>query len=80
MRGPDPLDKVKKLTKRNPKLGVSKMPMKASEATLSTFGGVLEKFTTEAANNKANFILFLADNDPSTNRSWCPGTNLAPRF
>ncbi|KAL8542374.1 hypothetical protein ACS0TY_003297 [Phlomoides rotata] len=48
------------------------MPMKASEATLSTFGAVFEKFTSEAANNKANFILFLADNDPSTNRSWCP--------
>ncbi|KAH6803490.1 Thioredoxin superfamily protein [Perilla frutescens var. frutescens] len=48
------------------------MPMKASEATLSTFDEAFDKFTSEAANNKANLILFLADNDPSTNLSWCP--------
>ncbi|XP_057807760.1 thioredoxin-like protein Clot [Salvia miltiorrhiza] len=48
------------------------MPMKALEATLSTFDGVFQQFTAEAANNKANFILFLADNEPSTNLSWCP--------
>ncbi|GJX53192.1 hypothetical protein Tco_0281561 [Tanacetum coccineum] len=28
-------------------------------------------FKFEATNNKANLILFLADNDPSTNHSWC---------
>nr|GEY06861.1 hypothetical protein [Tanacetum cinerariifolium] len=33
---------------------------------------VFEKFKSQAANNKANLILFLADNDPSTNRSGCP--------
>ncbi|KAK6143131.1 hypothetical protein DH2020_023479 [Rehmannia glutinosa] len=48
------------------------MPMKVLDATLSTFQGVFEKFTSEAANNKANLILFLADKDPSTNLSWCP--------
>ncbi|GKE15177.1 thioredoxin-like protein Clot [Tanacetum coccineum] len=42
------------------------------DATLSNFNTVFEKFKSEAANNKANLILFLADNDPSTNRSWCP--------
>ncbi|XP_056686495.1 uncharacterized protein [Spinacia oleracea] len=30
-------------------------------------------FREEAANNKANLILFLADNEPSTSLSWCPG-------
>ncbi|KAL2251382.1 UNVERIFIED_CONTAM: Thioredoxin-like protein Clot [Sesamum indicum] len=48
------------------------MPMKTLDATVSTFEGVFEKFRSEAANNKANFILFLADKDPSTNLSWCP--------
>ncbi|XP_073030174.1 thioredoxin-like protein Clot [Primulina eburnea] len=48
------------------------MPMKVLDATISTFEGVLEKFRSEGANNKANLILFLADKDPSTNLSWCP--------
>ncbi|XP_042005397.1 uncharacterized protein LOC121754115 isoform X1 [Salvia splendens] len=49
------------------------MPMKVLEATLATFDGVFQQFTNEAANNKANFILFYADKEPSTNLSWCPG-------
>ncbi|KAL0411295.1 UNVERIFIED_CONTAM: Thioredoxin-like protein Clot [Sesamum latifolium] len=48
------------------------MPMKTLDATVSTFEGVFEKFRSEAENYKANFILFLADKDPSTNLSWCP--------
>lgn len=52
------------------------MPMKVLEATLATFDGVFQQFTNEAANNKANFILFYADKEPSTNLSWCPGTHL----
>ncbi|XP_073129698.1 thioredoxin-like protein Clot [Henckelia pumila] len=48
------------------------MPMKVLDATISTFGDVLEKFRSEGVNNKANLILFLADKDPSTNLSWCP--------
>lgn len=52
------------------------MPMKVLEATLSTFNDAFQQFTDEAANNKANFILFLADDEPSTNLSWCPGTQL----
>ncbi|PIM97478.1 hypothetical protein CDL12_30049 [Handroanthus impetiginosus] len=48
------------------------MPMKVLDATVSTFEGVFQKFTNEAANNKANLILFLADKDPSTSLSWCP--------
>ncbi|PIN02227.1 hypothetical protein CDL12_25255 [Handroanthus impetiginosus] len=48
------------------------MPMKVLDATVSTFERVFQKFTNEAANNKANLILFLADKDPSTNLSWCP--------
>ena len=43
------------------------------DATVSTFDGVLEKFRSEAPKNKANLILFLADKDPSTSLSWCPG-------
>lgn len=50
------------------------MPMKVLDATISTFEGVLEKFRSEGVNNKANLIIFLADKDPSTNLSWCPGT------
>ncbi|KAL3815042.1 hypothetical protein ACJIZ3_016310 [Penstemon smallii] len=48
------------------------MPVKILDATVSTIDGVFENFKTEAANNKANLILFLADKDPSTNLSWCP--------
>ncbi|KAM2532004.1 hypothetical protein PS1_000674 [Malus domestica] len=46
------------------------MPLKLADATISTFDCVFDKFKVEALNNKINFILFLADNDPST--SWCP--------
>ncbi|XP_022896549.1 thioredoxin-like protein Clot [Olea europaea var. sylvestris] len=48
------------------------MPMKTLEATISTFDEVIQKFTSESPNYKANFIAFLADKDPSTNLSWCP--------
>ncbi|CAN6703090.1 unnamed protein product [Malus baccata var. baccata] len=48
------------------------MPLKLSDATISTFDSAFEKFKAEAPNNKANFILFLADKDPSTSLSWCP--------
>ncbi|KAJ0810077.1 putative Thioredoxin-like superfamily [Helianthus annuus] len=48
------------------------MPLKTVDATLSTFNAVFEKFKSEAPDNKNNLILFLADNEPSTNRSWCP--------
>ncbi|XP_021736932.1 thioredoxin-like protein Clot [Chenopodium quinoa] len=49
-----------------------KMGLKIMDATVASFNGVFDKFKEEAANNKANLILFLADNDPSTNLSWCP--------
>ncbi|WVZ00266.1 hypothetical protein V8G54_026335 [Vigna mungo] len=48
------------------------MPLKLFEATVSSFDGVFEKFRSEAAENKANLILFLADKDPATSLSWCP--------
>ncbi|GAV85700.1 DUF953 domain-containing protein [Cephalotus follicularis] len=48
------------------------MPLKLVDATLSNFDSVFEKFRTEAPQNKANFILFLADIDQSTSISWCP--------
>ncbi|KAI8022816.1 Thioredoxin-like protein Clot [Camellia lanceoleosa] len=48
------------------------MPLKMLDATISTFDDVLEKFKSDAPNNKANLILFLADKDPSTSLSWCP--------
>uniref|UniRef100_A0A7N2R2A0 Thioredoxin domain-containing protein n=1 Tax=Quercus lobata TaxID=97700 RepID=A0A7N2R2A0_QUELO len=50
------------------------MPMKQLDATVSNFDTVFEKFRSEAPNNKANLILFLADKDPSTSLSWCPGS------
>ena len=49
------------------------MTVKLVDATISSFGSVFEKFKAEAPKNKVNLILFLADNDPSTNLSWCPG-------
>ncbi|KAK3023986.1 hypothetical protein RJ639_044143 [Escallonia herrerae] len=48
------------------------MPLKVLDATPSTFSDVFDKFRSEAPNNKANLILFLADIDPSTSLSWCP--------
>ncbi|KAF5196912.1 Thioredoxin-like protein clot [Thalictrum thalictroides] len=48
------------------------MPVKIVDATISSFDEVFEKFRSEAAKNKVNLILFLADNDPSTSLSWCP--------
>ncbi|XP_011651794.1 thioredoxin-like protein Clot isoform X2 [Cucumis sativus] len=48
------------------------MPLKVVDATVSDFSAVFDKFRSELPNNKANFILFLADKDPSTSRSWCP--------
>ncbi|CAJ1958398.1 unnamed protein product [Sphenostylis stenocarpa] len=48
------------------------MPLKVLEATVWSFDGVFEKFRSEAAGNKANLILFLADKDPATSLSWCP--------
>ncbi|XP_057522074.1 thioredoxin-like protein Clot [Amaranthus tricolor] len=48
------------------------MGLKIVDATVSSFNEVFSKFKEEAANNKASFILFLADKDPSTNLSWCP--------
>lgn len=52
------------------------MPLKLLDATISTFDSVFEKFRAEAPKNKANLILFLADKDPSTSLSWCPGNYL----
>jgi hypothetical protein len=49
------------------------MTVKLVDATISSFGSVFEKFKAETPKNKVNLILFLADNDPSTNLSWCPG-------
>ncbi|CAL0326280.1 unnamed protein product [Lupinus luteus] len=48
------------------------MPVKYFDATLSNFDAVFEQFRSEAPQNKANLILFLADKDPATNLSWCP--------
>lgn len=63
-------DSLLKVVRRE---GDKKMPMNTLEATVSTFDGVFEKFTSESPKHKANFIVFLADKDPSTNLSWCPG-------
>ncbi|KAA8515711.1 hypothetical protein F0562_018678 [Nyssa sinensis] len=48
------------------------MPLKMLDATVSSFDAVFDNFKSEAPNNKANLILFLADKDPSTSLSWCP--------
>lgn len=49
------------------------MPLKLLDATVSNFESIFEKFISESTKNKANLILFLADKDPSTSLSWCPG-------
>jgi len=49
------------------------MTLKVFTATVSNFDSVFEKFRSEIPQHKANLILFLADNDPSTSLSWCPG-------
>ncbi|XP_047163999.1 thioredoxin-like protein Clot [Vigna umbellata] len=48
------------------------MPLKVFDAKVSTFDRVFEKFRSEAEENKANLILFLADKDRATSLSWCP--------
>ncbi|XWS45679.1 hypothetical protein CRYUN_Cryun14cG0000600 [Craigia yunnanensis] len=48
------------------------MPVKVVDATVSSFDSIFENFRSDAPNNKANLILFLADKDPSTSLSWCP--------
>ncbi|RWV87314.1 hypothetical protein BHE74_00021680 [Ensete ventricosum] len=57
------------------------MPLKTFDADLSNFDQVFGRFTksetTEGSPSEPDqlkFLLFLADKDPSTNRSWCPGT------
>ena len=51
-----------------------KMTLKKLDADPSTLETVLEELKSDESNrNKINFILFLANNDPTTNRSWCPG-------
>ncbi|CAL9754599.1 unnamed protein product [Musa acuminata subsp. burmannicoides] len=57
------------------------MPLKTFDADLSNFdqvfGGFTKSETTEGSPSEPGqlkFLLFLADKDPSTNRSWCPGT------
>lgn len=49
------------------------MPLKLVDATVSSFDAAFEKFRSEAPKHRANLILFLADKDPSTSLSWCPG-------
>nr|AGG19197.1 thioredoxin-like protein 7 [Tamarix hispida] len=48
------------------------MPAKITDATLSNFNEAFDKFAAEAPKHKANFILFLADIDPTSSLSWCP--------
>ncbi|OVA06655.1 Protein of unknown function DUF953 [Macleaya cordata] len=48
------------------------MPLKMVDATISSFDQVFEKFVSAAPKHQANFILFLADKEPSTSLSWCP--------
>ncbi|CAL9151424.1 unnamed protein product [Musa hybrid cultivar] len=57
------------------------MPLMTFDADLSNFdqvfGGFTKSETTEGSPSEPGqlkFLLFLADKDPSTNRSWCPGT------
>nr|DAD42240.1 TPA_asm: hypothetical protein HUJ06_000470 [Nelumbo nucifera] len=53
---------------------VRKMHLNMLDATLSSFDQVFERFKSDAPKHQVNLILFLADKDPSTSLSWCPGT------
>ncbi|CAN8238256.1 unnamed protein product [Cochlearia groenlandica] len=46
--------------------------MKKWEANPSNLESVLEELKKSNHTNKINLILFLANDDPATNRSWCP--------
>ena len=56
------------------------MTVKIVDATVASFNEVFEKFKSESPKFKSNLILFLADNDPATNISWCPGKSLISSF
>ncbi|KAG9450648.1 hypothetical protein H6P81_010613 [Aristolochia fimbriata] len=45
------------------------MPLKTMDAYVSNFEQVFEKFRSEG---QMKLLLFLADKDPATSRSWCP--------
>lgn len=59
-----------------------RMPLKLVDATVSSFDAAFEKFRSEAPKHRANLILFLADKDPATSLSWCPGLSVfrSPRL
>ncbi|KAJ3696614.1 hypothetical protein LUZ61_000319 [Rhynchospora tenuis] len=58
--------------------GEPKMVLETMEAKLDDFNQVFQKFRSEEATKKnLKFILFLADKDPMTSRSWCPDCNVA---
>ncbi|KAK9091728.1 hypothetical protein Sjap_024905 [Stephania japonica] len=46
--------------------------LKVVDANLENFAEVFESFKADAAKQRVNLILFLADKDQSTNLSWCP--------
>ncbi|KAG6528283.1 hypothetical protein ZIOFF_010434 [Zingiber officinale] len=57
------------------------MPLEISDATLSDFDRVFEGFQGAKTSQPAlKFLLFLADKDPSTKLSWCPGLCSIPIF
>ncbi|WOL19482.1 hypothetical protein Cni_G28280 [Canna indica] len=60
---------------RDRKQAKGRMPLETLDATLSDFEQVFTGFQSSKAPLK--FLLFLADKDPSTNRSWCPDCNVA---
>jgi thiol-disulfide isomerase/thioredoxin len=54
------------------------MVLETMEAKLDDFNQVFQKFRSDEATKKhLKFILFLADKDPMTSRSWCPDCNVA---
>ena len=54
------------------------MVLETMEAKLDDFNQVFQKFRSDEVTKKhLKFILFLADKDPMTSRSWCPGIFLS---
>lgn len=49
------------------------MPLTMVDASVVDFAAVFQRFKADSARKK--FVLFLADKDPVSSLSWCPGTS-----
>ena len=55
-----------------------RMPLTTLDASVADFATVFGKFKAETARKK--LVLFLADKDPVSQQSWCPGNSIFLNF